>query len=132
MSISLQAVAEQPVCALDWNPDKKGLFYRVFGKESLTFPREVNPYKKVATFCKLFLCRIVDQGVHRFFFISVEHIVKQSKTMLKCYKIIFMYKQSIYYIHTMTFKDIQYSTDIQLILSEILRKSVDTIRKVAS
>ena len=32
MSISLKAVAEQPVCALDWNPDKKGLFYRVFGK----------------------------------------------------------------------------------------------------
>ena len=63
---------------------------------------EVNPYKKVATFCKLFLCTLVDQGVHHFLFISDKHNVKQSKTS---YKIISI--KSIYYV-LWFFKDIQY------------------------
>ena len=66
--------------------------------------REVNPYKKVATFCKLFLSTVVDQGVHHFLFISDEHIVNQSKTSLLQNNI---YKQSIYYILWFK-KDIQY------------------------
>ena len=36
----------------------------------------------MATFCKLFLCTVVDQGVHQFLFISDEHILKQSKIYL--------------------------------------------------
>ena len=38
--------------------------------------REVNPYKKVATFFKLFLSTLVDQGVHHFLIIFEKHIVK--------------------------------------------------------
>ena len=70
--------------------------------------REVNPYKKVATSYKLFLCTVVDQDVHNFLFISDEHIVKQSKQV--CYKIIFI--KIVYLLYTMIFK--RYS-----ILSEI-------------
>ena len=46
------------------------------------YNREVNSYKKVPTFCKLFLCTLVDQGVHHFLFISDELIVKQTKTSI--------------------------------------------------
>ena len=44
--------------------------------------RELNSYKKVPSFCKLFLYTLVDQVVHHFLFISDEHIVKQSKTSI--------------------------------------------------
>ena len=65
--------------------------------------REVNPYKKVATFESFFLCTHVDQ--------SVEHIFNKVKKV--CYKIIFINK-SIYYINLFTKIFNRYS-----ILSEI-------------
>ena len=61
---------------------------------------EVNQYKKVATFCKLFLCIVVDQqGVHHFLFISNKHIVKSSKkSMLQnnIYKIVYLLYSMIF------------------------------------
>ena len=52
-----------------------------------------------------FLCTLDGQGVHQFFFISDEHIVKQSKTSMLQNNI---YKLSFYYIILWFLKDIQY------------------------
>ena len=68
---------------------------------------EVNPFKKAATFRKLFLCTLFDQGVHHFLFIFDEHIVKQSKTSMLQNNI------SIYYI-LWFFKDIQYCRKLKV------------------
>ena len=83
--------------------------------------REVKPYKKVATFCKFFLCTLVDQGVHHFLFISDEHIVKQSKTSMLQNNI---YEYSLFIIYYDFLK-------IFIIVGNV-KKSVDTMRKVAS
>ena len=45
----------------------------------MRMPRDVNPYKKVAAFCKLCVQSSIKVSI-TFWFISDEHIVKQSKT----------------------------------------------------
>ena len=54
---------------------------------------EVHTYKKLLLL-QAFLCTLVDQGVHHFFFISDKHIVKQIKTSMlqnNIYKIYLLY-----------------------------------------
>ena len=65
---------------------------------------EVNPYRKSCYFYKLFLGKLVDQGVHPFF--SCLTNILSNKVKQVCYKIIFI-NSLIYYI-LWIFKDIQY------------------------
>ena len=47
--------------------------------------REVNPYKKVATFASFFLCTLVDQGVHLFFSYPTNIFSNKVKKVTKEY-----------------------------------------------